>query len=291
MSARLQEIRVRDFNIRHTFESAQPLTFYADFDYAGKVLTYPSKTKMITTMFAGDSRDCTISVYGDNSARSKQEVFERFRLSDNMQRIYRRIGTDKFMRNAIGEFRGMRLTLNDPWETALCFIISQFNNVKRITLITHNIMGAFGVPIADPSGIIAGKALPTCDILRAAPEKRLRLCGAGFRAKYLVQAAEFCTNNISLESLRHKNYEKLKRTLLEIPGVGDKVADCIALMGYGKLEAFPIDVWVKRTLEKAYFRGEAKKLSELHEFAEERFPGCAGYAEQYIYWYGRQVFS
>jgi N-glycosylase/DNA lyase len=278
MSARLREIRVRDFDIKHTFESAQPLTFYADYDYADGVLTYPCGKGMITAFFSGDSKNCSISAEPEAHA----EIAHRLRLDDNMQRIYRSIGTDRFVRATIGKYRGMRLTLNEPWVTTVCFIISQFNNVKRITMITHNILNTFGTPITY-EGVSAGKAFPSCEELLKVPEKKFGECGAGFRAKYLVQAADFCAHNLDLEKLEGRSYCSIKEQLMEIPGVGDKVADCIALMGYGKLEAFPIDVWVKRTLENLYFRGNAKKISDLHEFAEEKFGRYAGYAQQYLF--------
>jgi N-glycosylase/DNA lyase len=289
MGVQLQEIRVKDFDIRHTFESAQPLTFYADYDYADSVLTYPSGTGMITALFRGNSADCRIAVHNNSVVNAKEEITSRFRLRDDMKRVYRRIGTDRFVRAAIKEYRGLRLTLNDPWETTLCFIVSQLNNVKRITMIVHNIINAFGNPIIDDTGVIAGKEFPKCEDMLGATEKKLMTCGAGFRAKYLMHAAEYCTNNLELDKLKGRSYGKIKEQLMEMPGIGDKVADCIALMGYGKLEAFPIDVWVKRTLEREYFNGEKKRMEELHEFAEERFGALAGYAEQYIYWYGRQM--
>ena len=213
----------------------------------------------------------------------------RFRLRDDMKKIYRKIGTDNFVRSAIKEYPGLRVTLNEPWETTVCFIISQLNNVKRITLIVHNIINTMGNPIMGDTGMPAGRGFPKCEDMLNATEKRFMACGAGFRAKYLVQAAEFCTNNLELNKLKGKSYDKIKEQLMEIPGVGDKVADCIALMGYGKLEAFPIDVWVKRILENTYFNGKQKSIEELHEFAEERFGSLAGYAEQYIYVYGRQM--
>ncbi len=285
----LQEIRVKDFDIRHTFESAQPLTFYADYDYADSILSYPVGVGMMTAVFRGDNHECRVAAYSSGARSAKEELVRRFRLRDDMKKIYRSIGTDDFMRAAIKEYYGMRLTLNDPWETTMCFIISQLNNVKRITMIVHNIINTFGTPIIGDAGFVEGRRFPACEDLVRATEKSFMSCGAGFRAKYLVHASDFCTNNIDLDKLNGKSYDKIKAQLMEIPGIGDKVADCIALMGYGKLEAFPIDVWVKRTMEAAYFRGKEKKFDEIHEFAEDRFGKLAGYAEQYIYWYGRQM--
>ncbi len=112
---------------------------------------------------------------------------------------------------------------------------------------------------------------PTSEELSKATVSQLRNCGLGFRAEYIKHAAEYCTNNMDLEQLGRKDYPLLKDSLMEIHGIGDKVADCIALMGYGRLEAFPIDVWVKRTMEKAYFGGKPKKIAEIHDFATEQW--------------------
>ena len=116
-------------------------------------------------------------------------------------------------------------------------------------------VGTFGTRAVDGS-----MRFPTSEELMGASEKQLRAMGLGYRATYLRHAAEYCTNNMDLDRLGRKEYGLLKESLMEINGVGDKVADCIALMGYGRLEAFPIDVWVKRTMEKAYFKGKTKKI-------------------------------
>jgi len=92
---------------------------------------------------------------------------------------------------------------------------------------------------------------------------------------------------MDLYRLRGKGYDSIKESLMEIDGVGDKVADCIALMGYGKLEAFPIDTWVKRMLESIYFGKERRSIAALHEFADERWGKLAGYAQQYLFHYSR----
>jgi N-glycosylase/DNA lyase len=183
----------------------------------------------------------------------------------------------------------MRVTRNDPWEATLCFIISQYNNVKRIRLITKNIINRFGSDITDANGKAVAKSFPTYEDLAVVPTKEFAACGAGFRARYIKEAAEYCSSNIRLNKLGRLDYHDLKEELMGIRGVGDKVADCIALMGYGKLEAFPIDVWVKRTMERIYFKGRNAKIKDLHAFAVERFGNYCGYAQQYLFWHGRNL--
>lgn len=283
-------IRIRDFDIRHTIESAQPITFYADYDFSRNMLDYSIGNNFVNVGFSGNERNFEVKLRSSNLDIAKRDFVRRFRLKDNMADIYSSIGTDTFMKNAIRNYHGMRVTLNDPWEATLCFIISQYNNVKRIRLIVKRFMKEFGSEITDKNGKIIGMSFPTSEELTKFTEKDFRRAGAGFRAKYIVEAADFCTNNLDLYMLQNKGYDKVKESLMEISGVGDKVADCIALMGYGKMEAFPIDVWVKRTLEKVYFKGKDRKIKDLHRFVEEQWDkDHRGYVQQYIFWQGRNI--
>ncbi len=276
-------MRVKDFSIKHTFESAQPLTFHADYNEREGTLSYVNYDSLIRARFSDGAAACRISVDPENSTKIERELASRFRLGDNMDRIYQNISTDSFMESAIRQYRGMRITLNDPWETTLCFILSQYNNVKRIRLIVQRFIAEFGPEIRDGDGIAIAKGFPTSERLTEYSEAEFRKAGAGFRARYVANAADFCTNNLNLHKLRGKRYPDLKEALMEISGVGDKVADCIALMGYGSMEAFPIDVWVKRTLEQLYFNSREKSVKELHRFAEERWGDYMGYAQQYLF--------
>jgi N-glycosylase/DNA lyase len=272
------KIKTSCFDLKHTIESAQPLTFHSDYDASSGFLAYPSRDTIVTLKHAGDHKEATLTV----PERHKAEVARRFRLSDNMDKVYAYIDTDKSMKEAIDKYHGMRLTLNDPWETTLCFIISQYNNVKRIRLITKNIVNRFGPEVVE-NGNLVGRGFPSSSTLAGRPVGDFLKCGAGFRAKYIKAAAKYCTENLNLESLRDKPYEEVKGELMQIPGVGDKVADCIALMGYGKLEAFPVDVHVKRAMEKIYFGGRKQSIDRIQDKAFENWGRMAGYAQQYLF--------
>ncbi|MDE1832938.1 MAG: hypothetical protein KGH58_00795 [Candidatus Micrarchaeota archaeon] len=280
-------VETRLFDLRHTLESAQPLTFFADYHERKETLSYVAGKRIIDTRFSGTVARGRFTIKGGGIAAKKRDIVRRFRLADDMEKIYSRIQTDKFMADAVRNYRGMRLTINDPWETTLCYIVSQYNNVKKIRGTVLKIINRFGTEISE--GGRSARSFPTSEELLAATEKDFRECGAGFRAKYLKSAADFCTNNMNLYKLQDRGYDEIKESLMEIDGVGDKVADCIALLGYGKLEAFPIDVWVKRTLERVYFKGRDKKIKYLHKFAEHRWGNDMGYAQQYLFWQGRQM--
>ncbi len=280
------KIDVSLFDLKHTFESAQPLTFHADYDGKLNTLLYTSGKNIINVGQVGNTKNASLIIVSDDVKLAVSDVVKRFRLNDNMQQIYREINTDQFMSKAIKNYEGMRVTLNDPWETAVCYIISQFNNVKRIRGIIKNMIDRFGTEVYR-NGSVVTKTFPSSETLMNASIKELMACGTGFRGKYIKSAAEYCTNNIDLYKLNKNKYDKLKESLMEIDGIGDKVADCIILMGYGNFNAFPIDVWVKRTIEKTYFKGREKKMNQIHEFGIEKWGALRGYAQQYIFWGGR----
>ena len=281
-------IKVADFSLKHTFESAQPLTFYGYYNNASNTLTYADGQHMLNVGFEGNADGGHI-VVASRYANAIEDVKKRFRLEDDIKDMYASVSTDAFMRKAIVRYRGMRVTLNDPWETTLCFIISQFNNVKRIRGIVLNLIKAFGSDIKDDNDRIIGRSFPKSADLLKVTESDFKKIGAGFRARYLAGAAEYCTYNLDLYKLNPDDYGGLKSELTGIKGVGDKVADCIALMGYGNMHAFPIDVWVKRTLEKFYFKGRKKSVKELHAFAEKRWGKYAGFAQQYLFYQGMNI--
>jgi N-glycosylase/DNA lyase len=199
-----------------------------------------------------------------------------------MKEIYSAINTDTFMERAIAEFYGMRITKSEPWEATLCFVMSQFNNLKRIRHIISNLRNKFG----DEHG--QSRKFPDPKSIAAASLPDIRSCGTGFRDKYLKSVAEEFSSGFNPKRLYRMNYLDAKEELMRLDGRGDKVADCILLFGYNKFEAFPIDVWVKRVVEKAYFKGRKKTTRQIHEFSTERWGKYRGYAQQYLFWYSRE---
>lgn len=274
-------VDVNLFSLIHTVDSAQPLTFIGDYD--ANSISYTSGKHIVNVRYKGTPENGTLIATSADPSLAAKEAWDRFRLHDNMQYIYKKINTDRHLDASIRKYKGMRLTLNDPWETTVCFIISQFNNVKRIRGIVKNLMARYGNEIIGEDGKVVGHTFPTSLELIDATKQQLMACGTGFRYKYIMHAAEYCTNNMNLNHLNPRDYDGLKESLMEIDGVGDKVADCIALMGYGNMRAFPIDVHIKRSMERLYFKGRKKKLKAIHEIADEMWGGYRGYAQQYLF--------
>ena len=205
----------------------------------------------------------------------------------------------EWLARAADAARGIVILRQDPWETLFSFIISQNNNIPRIRKIIRAISAEYGRNLAEgrldacPCGRISGtpchESCKDCGICYTFPRAEevftrpegLLPSKPGFRYKYLLDAAErVCDGRISLEAIAEaRSYETTLEQLKTVLGVGDKVASCVALFGFGNLEAFPIDVWMKRAIDE-YFDGRLDPR-ELGPYA--------GVAQQYIFHYIRNL--
>lgn len=273
-------------NMMATLESGQPLHFHSDYKLESGIshMTYVTTKGVMQLRWknAGLSNSIAYKYKGNytrDSARSG--IIKRLGLQEDMELIYNRINTDKHMEHAVNSHYGMRVTVNDPWETTLCYVISQFNNIKRIRGIVKTLISKYGEVFEYEGGTV--RLFPRPEALASLSIEELKSCGTGFRAKYIKSVAQSCADGFDLERLNDMEYQSAKSELMKLDGVGDKVADCILLMGYGKLGAFPIDVWVKRAMENLYFNGKRKGIKEIHAYADSRWGAYAGYAQQYLF--------
>jgi len=202
---------------------------------------------------------------------------------------------------AIEAFKGLRILRQDPWECLISYICATYKNISAIKQMLSNLSKKFGDKIYLDEHYFY--AFPTPQRLAKATAEELAKCGLGYRAKYVFETAKMVyENNFEVKSLRKLSYEKAKEELLNFPGAGLKVADCVLLFSLGKLEAFPVDVWIKHVILKyyeSYFPNEfIRKISgkksltsseykELNLFGRRYFGDYAGYAQEYLYHYER----
>ena len=210
------------------------------------------------------------------------------RLDDDLEAICDRIRLDEYIGAAVRRYPGLRVLRQEPWECLISFICSANNNVKRISVNVEDIADRFGRPLA--LGECRRSAFPSPARLAEAGEESLRALGLGFRAKYVAQAAHIvAAGDLDPFTLREAEYDEALNALTALPGVGDKVANCVLLMSLDKRKAFPVDVWIDRALREWYpeymVRADGKPLTRaaMRPWAQAYFGEFAGYANQYLF--------
>lgn len=175
-------------------------------------------------------------------------LIEYFDLSTDYKDLRKEFSNDINLTSAVDEFPGIRILNQDPFECLISFIISQNNNIPRIKKIIESFSVNFGNKI-DESHF----AFPTIEQLQDKSAEDLKITGAGFRNKYIVDAVEkTSTGQVDLYNLCNLSYEQAREELLKIKGVGPKVSDCVLLYSMKFKEAFPRDVWVNKVLDELY---------------------------------------
>ena len=194
-----------------------------------------------------------------------------FDLQTDYSFIKNQLHSDPIMAEASNYAPGIRVLRQEGWEALCTFIISQNNNIKRIRGIVERFCQCFGEPIE------GGFAFPTAQRLAQASLEDLAPLRAGFRAKYLLDAAQkVSSGEVDLSLIPKLPYEAAQTLLRKIRGVGPKVADCALLFGFYRLEAFPMDVWMKRAMKALYPKG----------LPDAELP-YRGIAQQYLFHYAR----
>ena len=199
-----------------------------------------------------------------------------FDLGRDYGEIRQRLCVDEFMCRAVDFGAGIRILRQDRWEALCSFIISQCNNIPRIKKIVGALCREFGDRLCFGGGEFY--AFPPAERLAALEPADLAPIRCGYRAEYIIGAARAVAGGeLDLDALSRMTPEQAKAALRELRGVGDKVADCAVLFGLNMLDAFPLDVWMKRAVAENYGSGFDPKI----------FSPYAGIAQQYMFYYTR----
>ena len=207
---------------------------------------------------------------------ARERIGSYLRTEDDLAAIQERLSEDEVIARGLARVRGLRLVKMPPWECMVSYVLATNSNIKRIRGMIDTVAERYGDPLLDDM-----YAFPTIEQLHRATVDELTGCGLGYRAKYIHALCRSVDDDTisCMESLPYKN---LRKDLKTLPGIGDKVADCVSLFGFGRLEGFPIDVWVKRALERLY--RVAGSYESLRSFAAAKFGPFAGYAQEYLYY-------
>ena len=222
-----------------------------------------------------------------NGANVAMLLRSYFRLDDDIHAIYTDICRDRRVAEMVARYPGLRILRQEPWECTVAFICSATSNIPRI----HQNMEAMADSLGEPLELDGEvrHTFPSPESLASAGEGFLRELGLGFRAPYVVAAARrVCDGELDLDELIRLPYPETKARLMDCYGIGAKIADCIAVFALEKLEAFPVDVWVRRALAEWYFPMQKKPPDRaMVEWAQDYFGQYAGYSQQYLF-HGRR---
>jgi len=225
-----------------------------------------------------------------------------FRLDDNLSRILLRIDKDQHIQRAIQYAHGLRITRQDPWECLVSYICATYKNIPAIKNAILNLAKEFGRKIrVDHHEFYT---FPDPHSISAIDLETLERCRLGYRARFVLETSRIIhrCEDCDLEALRLMNYEEAKRVLLQLPGVGHKTADCVLLFALDRLEAFPVDTWIKKAIlsyysshfEKRFIEEISSRPSltpreyrEIGSFGRRYFGKYAGYAQEYLFHYKR----
>ena len=213
---------------------------------------------------------------------------EYLQIDTDLTNVLATFPNDEPMRAAVKACFGLRLLRQEPWECLASFILSSTKQIVQIQQIIGLLCERFGESVTVPRGHPAAYSFPTAERISRCSEAELRACKMGFRAAYLRETAAMIVStevNLNFLSL---DLEEARESLLRLPGVGRKIADCVLLFAGGFQNAFPIDVWVMKALRELYFQGRGIPLKRLQRFAEKHFGPHAGYAQQYLFHYKRR---
>jgi N-glycosylase/DNA lyase len=209
-------------------------------------------------------------------------LIDFFRLEDDLDAILEDIDQDPVIHQAIHRYRGLRLIRQDPWECLLSFLCSSAKAIPQIRSIIEELCRSCGKRIFFKNYQSYG--FPDPYSIRT--PFQLKSVKAGFRTDYLVKASQ-CIDRKKLLSLKGLPYPEARKRLMNLPGVGKKVADCTLLYSLDFLEAFPMDTWIKKGLQEFYFEGKRVGEKKIEEFVSNHFGPFAGYAQLYLYYFWR----
>ena len=261
-----------DFNPKHIFE-------------CGQIFRYKKISESEYVVFSQDKTAQIIENKDNYEIATKDiEYFENFfDLKNDYSKIKLSLSNqNETLKSAIEFGHGIRILNQQPFEMIISFIISANNNIKRIQSLVEKLSNACGKDCGN------FHAFPTQKELISLSIEDLKAMGMGFRARYIYETAKKL-ENFNLESLREYDTEKLLEYLLTLDGIGPKVADCIALFAYHKMDCFPVDTWVEKIYNSYFSPTKEKNRNLIRKNLVSTFKNLSGYAQQYLFYYKREL--
>ncbi len=282
MAVRLPE--AKGLHLRRTLDSGQTFRWSWETDAGGQEIAAGIIGRRVVRL-AQDAQGLWLISPGTSEARDVLLRYLGIASADGtgIGSIEDTLAKDPVLARILPRTRGIGLLAQDPWEVLISFVISQNNNIPKIVKSIERLCRALGEPLD-----AGAYAFPSPARLASAHPRTLAASLLGYRAPYVRAAARHVADGrLDLEALRHMPESSAREVLCGVPGIGDKVGDCILLFGLGHMTAFPVDVWVRRAVERLYFRNRPRPIAQIRVFARDRFGSLAGYAQQHLYAYAR----
>lgn len=265
------------YNLSHTFDCGQIFRFFSD-DY-GKTYygTLPDRVLKIQQKDAN-----TLRINSNKEEDLKDKLNQFFRQKDDYLEIQKMVQIDPLMEKIVQTTNGLHLVKQDLFECSIAYLLSQCSNIPRITKNLEDLAELYGQKVQ-----FEGKCFylfPTREDLLDLTEQDFRELGFGYRAKYIASFIQ------DYPAFLHESDcfgEEFNKKLQSIPGIGQKVADCIQLFGYGDVSLFPVDTWMRKFMIKYYNKGEKLSNQKIRALGRKLFGKYAGYAQEFIFHYAR----
>lgn len=272
---------VENFDVRAIFTCGQAFRWYEESDgsfttvHLGRVLNVLNENGRVIFK-------------GTNLEEFNEIWMDYFDLNTDYKEIIKELSNNEILANAMEYGKGIRILNQNHFEMLISFIISANNMIPRIKKSIEVISTRYGKLICEDENR-KYYSFPTVEELSKATVEDLReFAKVGFRDKRIFDTVNMILNEkIDLYSFENLETDILREELLKFSGVGNKVADCIMLFSYKRGEVFPVDVWIKRVMEELFIKKETP-VKKISKEADRIFGKYAGYAQQYLFYYGRE---
>ncbi|MBI4149992.1 DNA-3-methyladenine glycosylase 2 family protein [Candidatus Woesearchaeota archaeon] len=267
----MKTIIAEDFNLPHTLASGQIF----------RIIKHDNFFYILTNDEVFKAKQQGNKLYFDGVSRKFLTNF--FRLDEDHAFTISRINKDAHMERAIAYCHGLRIIRQDPWECTISFLCSSASNIPKIQMNLFNLSKLFGKKLEYDG--MAFYTFPQPGKINNI--QKIRAAKTGFRAAYIKKVNSFL-NEEAIARIVELPYPLAKQSLMRLPGIGEKIADCVSLFSLDHLQAFPVDTWIRKSMQELYLHGNPKE-KEIATFAQDYFGELAGYAQQYLFHYMRMI--
>lgn len=269
------KLQTKCFNLKYTLECGQCFRWEKvnENEYVGVIKDRVVRLRQVEDI---------LYVWSSKKENLEEVIKEYLDLDKDYEKLEETISKiDKNIQCALEYSSGIHILNQNPFETIISYIISANNNIKRISKSVKDISKMYGKKVEFECNTYY--LFPTLDEIKNITIDDLLKAGTGFRARYILKDIEYFVNNLGyIESLNNMDTLTARKSLMSLMGVGPKVADCILLFAYKRSEVFPVDVWIKRIMEKLYFNRNVN-VKEITEFASDKFGGYSGIIQQHLF--------